>query len=504
MNKFLKIFLICLAVLITLLVVIFISVRAFGDKILCAYADNLCEKKDYAYAYTIYEAITTYRPNNNEYKTKLAKCLVKMPFTYSVQKKLLETAQSDDNSEAEKITTKRIIYLRNKIAEKFGDTYIKEAVKDDVVLRWSRKSFPLKYYIEPFKAVPDYYFEESKKAFEAWERETDEFIKFQPVNNDAAADIILKFRPTATGKSEFSHGQYEVAITSPVIDSDNKLKQMNIVCSIKPHTGEYFTHEQIKTIITHEIGHALGIWGHPTDMQSVMYYSLDNPYDYYEKRIDTSIGNKDIATIKLLYALAANVTNNSEEVQNKEKFIYPKVLIAPLDNANDTLIAEAKQLLAEHPNDMSYALSLADTYNATGKYQESTKLMLFLTEQTDNRDLLNILYYNIANNYISLHDFTNAMLYAQKAKTYVNNADNRCLIAYIKYCSGKLDAAEQEFLAILAKNPAHTAAALGLADVYIKKKKYGQARQTLKELLKHNPDALEDKSLNSYKLLTIL
>lgn len=503
MNKFLRIFLIIICVVATLITTSLVLLRICGDKLLCSYADNLMKKNDYVHAYVIYDAISLYKPDNSDYKYKQTKCLTKMPYTYSVQKKLLEIAQSDNKSSAEKLATNKITNIRKAVFKKFGENYIKEAVGDGAILHWSKESFPLKYYVEQNDSVPQYYISETDNSFQAWQRESDNFVSFTKVNNPVSADITVKFRPTATGNSEHSQGEYEIAITTPKIEKEQILKQMNIVCSIKSHNDRFLTQQQMKTVMTHEIGHALGIWGHPKDNKTVMYYSMDNPYDFYEKRIDTSITSKDINTIKFLYVLAPSITNTKKDIMNKEKFIYPPFLFEPLDDADNQNIKTAQNALLSNPEDLGAAFSLADAYNAAGKYKESIDLMLLLAEKNQDVNLKNILFYNIANNYINLRDFEKAMEYANKAKAISNNPDNSCLIAYIKYCKGDLASAEKEFIYILGKNPAHTNSSLGLTDVYIKQKKYSQARKVLKEMLKYNPNALDDKTLNGYKLLTM-
>ena len=69
----------------------------------------LADGKDYEKAYSVYEALTAYKPDNQDYEYKMTKCLVKMPFTYSVQKKIMEFVQKDDGSEAEKLATKKVL-----------------------------------------------------------------------------------------------------------------------------------------------------------------------------------------------------------------------------------------------------------------------------------------------------------------------------------------------------------------------------------------------------------
>lgn len=504
MKKIIKILCIFLIVIICVLSAFVFLARTYGDRLVCSYADKLYEDKDFKTAYMLYDAINVYRPDNEEYQYKLTQCLIKMPLFYSVQKKLVEIAQQDDGSRSEKLATDLILRFRSKIYSKMGDNYANNSIHNNIVLRWGLKSFPLSYYISAESDTPNYYIEMAKSAFADWQRESEDFVKFVQVSNPATAKIIVKFSGQADISNNNGHNsEYKAAVTSPVIDNETNLKQMKINVLIKNNLGEFLTPQQIKTLMAHEIGHSLGIWGHSDDNKTIMYYSLNNPYDYYEKRIDTSLNSKDLATLKILYSFAPDICDNQEEILSKEKFIYPPMLLSPIDNTKSKQLEQARRLIEEHPNDMSYAFALADAYNQSGKYKESIDLMIFLSQQTNDRNLLSLLYYNIANNYLSLKDVDKALEYAQKALSSANTLDNRSLVAYVKYCKGDLDSAEKEFIFILRKNPGYTNAALGLADVYIKKKKYFEARKVLKQLIKYNPEALNDKALNAYKIYTI-
>ena len=100
-------------------------------------------------------------------------------------------------------------------------------------------------------------------------------------------------------------------------------------------------------------------------------------------------------------------------------------------------------------------------------------------------------------------DFNNAKLYAEQALNISNSIENRALSAYIEFCKGNYDKSEKEFLKIRDEKPDFVPATLGLADIYLKQKRYLTARECLKELLKYNSQALDDSSLSRYKLLTI-
>ena len=504
MKKIIKKTLAILTVIIFLVLILLVIAIVFGDRLVCFYADKLYKDKDYQTAYILYDTVNTYKSDNEEYQYKLTQCLSKMPLSYSVQKKLVEIAQKDDSSRSEKLATNVILRFRKKIFDKFGENYVQDSLYNGIVLHWGKKSFPLKYYISQEQDIPEYYTKMAKSAFEDWQRETEDFVKFTQVSNEATAKIIVQFKGNADTKNPEHLKEYKAAITTPVIEKEKLLKQMKINILVKNHLDEFFTPEQIKTLTAHELGHALGLWGHSKDNKTIMYYSLNNPYDYYENRIDTSLNSKDIATLKILYLLAPDITDSQKDLTSKERFIFAPMLLSPLDDMKNKMLEQATDLLKEHPNDMGYALSLADAYNQSGKINESINLMLFLTNQTNDTTLLSLLYYNISNNYISLKDIKNALIYANLAVKCANTPDNRSLAAYVKYCSGDLNNAEKEFIIVLRKNPGFTNAALGLADVYIKQKRYLEARKVLKQLLKYNPEALNDKSLSGYKIYTIL
>ena len=472
-------------------------------KCVLVYADYNLKNKNYETSYKIYNSLNEYLPDNVNIKEKMTICLCNMPFYYSIQKKLLEIAQYDDGSEAEKLAASAILKFRKKIFKKFGDNYTKEMLFNNMVLRWSKDLFPLTYYIKGNSETPDYYLTVAKDVFADWQRESDDFITFKQVNNEVGAKIVIKFNGNAQNLDTEPNEAYEAGVTKPVIEKERYLKQMKINVLNKTHNNEFFTKEQIKTLLTHEIGHALGLCGHTKDNSTIMYYSLDNDYDLYQNRIDTSLTKKDINTLKLLYNLAPDVTDNPKDIAEKEKFFYHRALFDVLDNSKDAAVREAMEQVKVNPGNLVYSLSLADAYTADGKYKESIDLMLLLADKTDDLKLLNVFNYNIANNYIMMKDYDNALVYANEALKINNGVDNKCLVAYVKLLKGDIDEAEKSFKLILSRHPSNINASLGLADVFIKKKQYLEARKVLKQLVKINPDVVNDKNFAPYKIYVI-
>lgn len=479
---------------------VFVYRNEITTKCLLFYADYNLKNKNFETSYKIYNSLSEYLPDDSDIKEKMTVCLCNMPFYYSIQKKLLETAQSDDGSKAEKLATDAVLKFRKKIFKKFGDNYTKEMLFNNMVLRWSQNSFPLNYSVKGDSETPDYYLTAAKDVFNDWQRESDDFITFKPVSNEAGAKIVIRFKGNAQNLVTEPNEAYEAGVTKPVIEKERYLKQMKINVLNKTHNNEFFTKEQIKTLLTHEIGHALGLCGHTKDNSTIMYYSLDNDYDLYQNRIDTSLTKKDMNTLKLLYNLAPDVTDNPKDIEENEKYFYHRALFDALDNSKDIAVREAMEQVKVNPGNLIYSLSLSDAYTADGKYKESIDLMLLLLEQTDDAKLLNVLNYNIANNYILLKDFDKALLYANEALKINNGADNRCLVAYVKLLKGDIDEAEKLFIKILSKYPSNVNASLGLADVYIQKKQYLNARKILKQLVRLKPEIVNDKNFARYKI----
>ncbi len=489
-----------LSILYTILVfTIFLAiVKLCFPSILFHIGENAYKNKDYAKSANLFKSCFLLNPKDNNTIYYWASSLSKMPITYHTQKDLYRIAQMDNDSAGEFLATTVLQTFKVNFMNKVGENYIEKALFNDQVLHWYIGTMPLKYYIDYTTPVPNYYTKIIQKSFKEWEEKTLGIVRFKETKNQNEANIILFFKDVDNSVIKNGKVEYGVGEATPIIEN-GKLLQMKIQIITQNNLKQYFTPNEISTVATHEIGHALGIWGHSNDINDIMYYSTDQDFGFFGSRTK-QISMHDINTLRLLYFFAPDITNQSLMEEEKDYYLFAPVIIEKLEDNGAYNIKMAIETTKKRPDDTNSWIELANAYSENKDYQESNDALNKALPIAYENEARLVIYYNMANNYTNMKQFKKALEYVEKAKMIKNDFQVRSLSAYIKYKEKDFSQAEKELILLLKENPSDIDNALTLADLYIDQKKYFSARDILKQLIKENSSAKEDERMQYYKI----
>lgn len=181
-----------------------------------------------------------------------------------------------------------------------GDDYFDQIESTPLgYLVWSK--FPLKIYVEHYPSTElsaaNQRFQQwtaaVKKAIAAWKV----YFPLEETTEQETADIVvLRSQPEREVKLNPDTGLYDIprAIAAQTnyefyLTKDPAVIALRMTVQVSPN----FAGVSLLATIRHELGHALGIWGHSPEAKDAMYFSqVSDP---------PSISPRDINTLKKIY-----------------------------------------------------------------------------------------------------------------------------------------------------------------------------------------------------------
>ncbi len=162
--------------------------------------------------------------------------------------------------------TRDLAEIQRRLTSGEAGTYIREILlqRDDNIARWpDRQLEPLRVWIQPSSALPDFqasYPARAREAFERWTH-TGVPVFFTFVVDSARADIpvtwVDRFDMPITGRTRWTRDQHWWIVES------------SIEVALHHQGGAALDPESIHAITMHEVGHVLGL-DHTMDERSIM------------------------------------------------------------------------------------------------------------------------------------------------------------------------------------------------------------------------------------------
>lgn len=163
-------------------------------------------------------------------------------------------------------------------------------------LIWPEWQIPIPVYIgltDPRQAV---FIQNIYQGFDTWSAVTNRTLRFREVGYPDQAKILITLRqgPLMDPNASIGHANFN----SASLYQEDPMRALKV--SIVINTGEPDNdlplenrREQVSKLVLHELGHAIGIWGHSKDPTDIMY---THP-------IVSRLSQRDINTVRKLYKI---------------------------------------------------------------------------------------------------------------------------------------------------------------------------------------------------------
>ena len=464
-----------------------------ADSIYAGLGDYYYKQNNIKKAQEYYEHSFSLGNQNSKQREAYVNSIINSPLTTDGQRKLAAIAE-DTVQDSASYTAKSFLYdLMREIHYKYPLNYIKQAPFNQKILRWGK--LPITYTYLNTNGVPEEFINEIDSAFQEWEKASSHKILFSKIK-ESNADILIDFQQTKVEDLEYGK-KYVVAYTIPSTHI-NKLKNMRIKFYLQDPEGNYFTRNQVYNTALHEIFHALGFMGHSYEKNNIMYLAKDSNTVINDSR--ERLTEADINTLALLYKIEPDITNSKE----LEGEYIPYLVLGDAKEVNKSKAKEAKNYIRQAPGLPSGYIDLAESYVAEKRYPEAIRSLEKALRLADSNEIKCIIYYDLAVSYYYINHNEMAEEYINKALAIRDGDEMHFLLAEIYVNQKKPEKAAEEYKYLTRKAPKNIDYAINYANIYIRQKKYLEARKILKNYIKNNPNEKNNPRFSAYGILLAL
>ncbi|KJH72218.1 peptidase [Aliterella atlantica CENA595] len=166
-----------------------------------------------------------------------------------------------------------------------GDYFFEVKMTEVGYLVWSQ--FPIKVYIQPYNQSDRLWIEPVIRAVQEWNY----FLPLQVVDNFQTADIRIVPKVPPLQTTNFLRARSAQTRYQLYVNSSKPAAILSHYCTILLNPRQ--SSRYIQAAARHELGHALGIWGHSPEATDALYFSQVSDI--------VPISSRDINTLKRVY-----------------------------------------------------------------------------------------------------------------------------------------------------------------------------------------------------------
>ena len=346
---------------------------------------------------------------------------------------------------------KSIYITKYNLSATVANSYIRGVIAQGDITRWNTAHMPIKVYIQT-RNVPPEYVEQIKKAYMDWQKVTHGQVKFALVNSPQEADTKCLFMHEIPNTSEDTLGVHLFKY------DENGIADSTITFHYTNKYGQYFSEQQIYATALHEIGHSLGLAGHSSNPNDLMYPVSSESNPTFSKR--------DLTTFKLLYLMVPDNTNIPLTDAQKRN-LYTKAQVVGGENR---LMQDAETAAKINrnitPQDPNTRIRLAYAYQKNGNYKAAITEYKAAIPMIDSDEVKSLVYCGIAECYIKLKNYTAARNCSKYVNTHYPTKHSIILPAMINYEAGQKMNAVKELVTIWNDSQNQNAGAM-LKEIYM-------------------------------------